>query len=125
MSRNRITAQGALRRLLAFTQRERRAVLEELAHIRGLMPLLMKRRNRGQWTTEDLAELRLHLKRLRTLSPYLAALLLPGGFAALPVIAWWLDRRRTRRGLALAAPPVAGVRDLGADQAAGKADAPP
>jgi len=122
---SRIPAQGALRRLLAFTQRERRAVLEELARIRGLVPLLMKRRNRGQWTTEDLAELRVHLKRLQTLSPYLAALLLPGGFAALPVVAWWLDRRRTRRALAAAAPAVADVRDPAADQALGKADAPP
>ena len=43
---------GAIRRLLAFAERERRMVLEELAKIRGLMPLLMKRRNRGEWSKE-------------------------------------------------------------------------
>ena len=61
------------------------------------MPLLMKRRNRAKWTPEDLAEIRVHVTRLRGLSPYLAALLLPGGLFALPALAWWLDRRRERR----------------------------
>jgi len=86
-------------------------MLEELSGIRGLMPLLMKRRNRGGWSDEDLVELRGQLERLRTLSPYIAVLVLPGGFALLPLLAWWLDRRRSRR--------------AAADQAAGKADAPP
>ena len=61
------------------------------------MPLLMKRRNRAKWTPEDLAEIRVHVTRLRELSPYLAALLLPGGLFALPALAWWLDPRRERR----------------------------
>jgi len=115
--------QGAIRRLVAFADRERRVVLEELAKIRGLMPLLMKRRNRGRWSNEELAELRQQLERLRTLSPYLAVLVLPGGFALLPLLAWWLDRRRTRRE-ALAGPPLAGPEPR-VDQAAGKVDAPP
>lgn len=72
-------------------------MLAELSRVQGLMPLLMKRRNRGKWTPEDLVEIRIHLRRLRAISPYVAALLLPGGFAALPAMAWWLDRRRKRR----------------------------
>ena len=90
-------AASVLRRAFEFTQRERKFVLDQLAQVRGLMPLLMKRRNRSNWTPEDLAEIRVHLIRLRDLSPYLAMLLLPGGFFALPLIAWWLDRRRERR----------------------------
>ena len=41
--------------------------------------------------------MRAQFGRLRALSPYLAALLLPGGFAALPALAWWFDRRRKQR----------------------------
>jgi len=118
------TSRRALRRLIAFAQRERRVVLEEFAQVRGLMPLLMKRRNRGEWSRADLDELRLQLRRLRTLSPYLAALVLPGGFAALPLVAWWLDRRRSRRE-ALAPAPLVAAAEIRVDQAAGKADAPP
>jgi hypothetical protein len=90
-------AANALRRAFEFTQRERRFVVDQLAQVRGLMPLLMKRRNRSKWTLEDLAEIRVQFIRLRSLSPYLAMLLLPGGFFALPLMAWWLDRRRERR----------------------------
>ena len=90
-------AGAAIRRVFAFADRERKHVLDELAQVKGLMPLLMKRRNRSNWTPEDLAEIRVHFTRLRALSPYLAMLLLPGGFFALPLMAWWLDRRRERR----------------------------
>ncbi len=34
----------------------------------------------------------------RILSPYLIALLLPGSVLLLPIYAWWLDRRRLKRG---------------------------
>jgi hypothetical protein len=43
-----------------------------------------------------LAQIRAHLKRISQLSPYLVIIVMPGGFAALPVLAWWLDRRRNR-----------------------------
>jgi len=90
-------AAAAIRRVFAFADRERKYVLDEMAQVKGLMPLLMKRRNRGPWTPEDLAEIRAKLNRLGGLSWYLAVLLLPGGFFALPAVAWWLDRRRERR----------------------------
>ena len=91
-------AAAAIRRVFAFADRERKYVLDEMAQVKGLMPLLMKRRNRARWTPEDLAEIRAKLNRLGGLSWYLAVLLLPGGFVALPAVAWWLDRRRERRG---------------------------
>jgi hypothetical protein len=90
-------AANAIRRAFAFAERERKYVLDELTQVKGLMPLLMKRRNRSQWTPDDRVELRATLKRLSGLSWYLAVLLLPGGFFALPAVAWWLDRRRERR----------------------------
>lgn len=65
---------------------------------RGLMPLLMKGRNGGQWTADEKEEILAHLRRMAHLSPYLIALLLPGSIFLLPAYAWWLDRRRLDRG---------------------------
>ena len=87
--------------LLLFCEtmaREKRRILSELVRVKGLMPLLMKPRNFRRWTSEDKRELRLHLKRLSRVSAYIALLAMPGGFAILPVMAWWLDRRSSRRG---------------------------
>ncbi len=72
-------------------------MLEEFVQVKGLMPLLMKPRNKLRWSKEDKRELTEHLKRLSNLSPYIAVVVLPGGFAMLPILAWWLDRRRVRR----------------------------
>jgi len=84
---------------LAFelAERERRFVLSEMVQVKGLMPVLMKRRNKQQWTKDDIAEIRSQVRRISKLSPYLVILVMPGGFAVLPVLAWWLDRRRNRR----------------------------
>lgn len=84
-------------RLLEAQTRERDLVLAEFVKVRGLMPLLMKHRNGGNWTRGERAELQAQLRALAHLSPYLIILALPGSFALLPVLAWWLDRRRHRR----------------------------
>ncbi len=81
-----------------LTAREKKHLLSEVLQVRGLMPLLMKQRNKSKWTVEDRAELRVHLRRLSNLSPYLVVLALPGSFIMLPALAWWLDRRRNRTG---------------------------
>jgi hypothetical protein len=86
-----------------LAERERRFILSETVKVKGLMPVLMKRRNKQQWTPEDRAEIRAQLQRLSKLSPYLVILVMPGGFAVLPVLAWWLDRRRNLRGAKAAA----------------------
>ena len=82
--------------LIELTERERRYILSEVVQVKDLMPLLMKQRNQQRWTREDKAQLRLQMRRLTSISPYLVVLVMPGGFFVLPVIAWWLDRRRGR-----------------------------
>ena len=89
-----------------LAERERQALLSEMVQVRGLMPLLMKRRNKQKWSEADLRELQVHLKRITKLSPYVVVFIMPGGFAMLPVLAWWLDRRRQRDRLR---PPASGV----------------
>jgi len=86
----------AINSVRVLSARERQRLLGELSQVRGLMPLLMKQRNRQKWTREDKAQLVVHLKRLSSLSPYLVVLIMPGGLLALPALAWWLDRRRLR-----------------------------
>jgi len=92
----RIFSVSAFRHIRELTDREKKYLLSEILQVRGLMPLLMKPRNRQHWTVEDKAELRMHLRRLSTISPYLIVLALPGSFVMLPALAWWLDRRRNR-----------------------------
>jgi hypothetical protein len=86
-----------IHRAFELAERERKFILSELVQVKGLMPVLMKRRNKQQWSPEDIAEIRAHISRLSKLSPYLVIIVMPGGFAVLPILAWWLDRRRNRR----------------------------
>jgi hypothetical protein len=69
----------------------------ELNQARGLIPLLMKHRNGGQWSVEERATLLRDLRALSGLSPYLIPLLMPGGIFMLPLVAYWMDRRRKIR----------------------------
>ncbi|MCX8145661.1 MAG: hypothetical protein N3C59_04935 [Azovibrio sp.] len=85
------------RQLLAAQRREARLALAELATMKGFMPLLMRVRNGGSWSAEDKRQLLEHLRRFSRLSPYFMLLLLPGSALLLPIYAWWLDRRRSRR----------------------------
>jgi hypothetical protein len=87
-----------VRRMLEAQQRERQQITAELVKVKGFMPLLMKRRNGGRWTVDERHQLIEQLHAFAHLSPYLVVLVLPGSFLALPVLAWWLDRRRYRRG---------------------------
>jgi hypothetical protein len=88
---------AVFRTLGELSERERRHLTSEILLARGLMPLLMKPRNKERWSDEDKRELAGHLRRLSNISPYLVVLVMPGGMLALPVLAWWLDRRRNRR----------------------------
>ncbi len=76
---------------------ERLRIRDELFQVRGLIPLLMKRRNGGKWSAEERATLLRDLRALSGLSPYLIPLLMPGGVLLLPLLAWWLDLRHKRR----------------------------
>lgn len=77
-----------------MTDRERERVMDDLAHIRGLMPLIAKARRRQPLESGERIELRCHLRRLGRLSPYLVLSVVPGSFVVLPVLVWWMDRRR-------------------------------
>ena len=84
-------------RLCTVQNRERIRLVAEMALTRELLPLLMKQRNGYRWTATDRLEIRAQLRRLLALSPYLIVFLLPGGLLLVPVLAWWLDRRRQKR----------------------------
>ena len=86
-----------LKKLYMVAERERKYLVAELSQVGGLMPLLMKPRNKQKWSAEDRLELGIHMRRLQRMSPYIAVMVLPGGFAMLPALAWWLDRRRGQR----------------------------
>ena len=94
--RLRTVSVAAFQSIRDVTEREKKHLLSEILQVGGLMPLLMKPRNKLPWTSEDKAELRAHLRRLSGISPYLIVLAMPGSFLMLPVLAWWLDRRRNR-----------------------------
>jgi len=83
-----------VRNVMEIMDRERKYVLGELVQITGLMPLLMKPRNKQTWSLEDKRQIVTHLRRLYMVSPYLAVMVMPGSFIVLPALAWWLDRRR-------------------------------
>ncbi len=87
-----------------ISAREKQRLVAEMSQVRGLMPLLMKPRNRQKWSGEEKALLLQHIRRLSAMNPYLVILVMPGGFFVLPALAWWLDRRRLRE-----RTPVAGV----------------
>lgn len=90
-------SRGLVHKMLAAQKRERQQVVAELTQVKGFMPLLMKHRNGQRWSANDRAELTTQLKAMAHLSPYLVIMVLPGSFLALPVLAWWLDRRRQHR----------------------------
>lgn len=88
---------GVFSRLAASQKRQSQEFLADIVRMRGLMPLLMKHRNGGMWTTEEKLVLLSQLRILSRVSPYLLFLLLPGSALLLPIYAWWLDRRRKLR----------------------------
>ena len=97
MTMPKLRTPDSVKKAFELAERERKALLAEMVQVKGLMPLLMKPRNKMEWSREDKDELKAHLRRLSHLSPYLVVIVMPGGFAMLPVLAWWLDRRRQNR----------------------------
>jgi hypothetical protein len=84
----------ALRKL---HDRERRRLRQEVSRVPGLMALLMRSRNGRPWTSAERDTLRTQLHSMRRLGLYVAVMLIPGTALTLPLLAWWLDRRHTRR----------------------------
>ena len=88
---------GLVAHFLTSQKRYANDFVFEIVRMRGLIPLLMKHRNGGSWTTEEKTELLMQLRILSRISPTLLLLLLPGSALLLPIYAWWLDRRRQSR----------------------------
>lgn len=82
---------------LASNTREKNRVRDELGKIKGALPLLMKPRNGGKWTTQERTDLRVMLRAASTVSPYLLVWVVPGSILILPFLAWRLDARRKHR----------------------------
>jgi hypothetical protein len=66
----------------------------EIIHVQGLMQLLMKPRNGMPWSMEDKAAILSHLKHMAKSLPLLAIFSLPGGTLLLPLLPWFLERRK-------------------------------
>lgn len=81
----------------AGNSREKDRLRHEIGQIRGGIAVLMKQRNGGKWTVQDRQDIRLVLRRISSVSPYLVIWLLPGSLLLLPFLAWHLDNRRKRR----------------------------
>jgi hypothetical protein len=81
----------------ALNESQANRIRSDLNQARGLIPLLMKRRNGGRWSEEERKTLLRDLRALCHLCPYLIPLLMPGGIFMLPVLAYWMDRRRGAR----------------------------
>ena len=78
--------------------KSKQAVLREILAVRGLMQLLMKRRNtKVAWTKDEKAEIKRYLKSLSRSLRILLVFSLPGGALFLPLLALALDRRRGGR----------------------------
>lgn len=82
---------------VASNHREKRRFRDELVHIKGAWPLLMKQRNGGTWTPDDRQRLKAMVRSASTVSPYLFIWALPGSMVLLPFLAWFLDRQRKKR----------------------------
>jgi uncharacterized membrane protein YfcA len=56
-----------------------------------------KRARKKRWTRYERGPAAARLGRLSTLSGFVAALLLPGGVALLPALAWWQRHQKIER----------------------------
>ncbi len=82
---------------VASNHREKHRFREELAHIKGAWPLLMKQRQGGTWTPEEKVRLKAMVRSASSVSPYLFIWAIPGSMVLLPFLAWFLDRQRKKR----------------------------
>ncbi len=74
----------------------KKSILDEVLQAEGLMHLLMKPRNGTPWTAAEKQALIRHLKTLARIIPPLVIFSLPGGLLLLPLLAFYLDRRKKR-----------------------------
>lgn len=83
--------------LLASNTREKRRFRDELVNIKGAWPLLMKQRDGGTWTPNDKRALKTMMRSASSVSPYLFIWAVPGSMLLLPLLAWFLDKKRKNK----------------------------
>ncbi len=84
---------------MALTHYKER-IYSQAAYMDDFIFVLMKQRNkRGKWTKEEIDRLEAYIKRLSVSVPFLFLFLFPYGFLMLPLLAKFLDRRKTVRTL--------------------------
>ena len=83
--------------IVASNHREKHRFRDELVHIKGAWPLLMKQRKGGTWTPEEKVQLKAMVRSASSVSPYLFIWAIPGSMVLLPFLAWFLDRQRKKR----------------------------
>ena len=71
--------------------------LEEVQNVQGFMQLLMRPRNGLPWSQADKQALLIRLRQMGKSLPYLVLFTIPGGTLMLPLLAWFLDRRKRRQ----------------------------
>ncbi len=82
---------------VASNHREKHRFRDELVHIKGAWPLLMKQRKGGTWTPDEKVRLKAMVRSASSVSPYLFIWAIPGSMVLLPFLAWFLDRQRRKR----------------------------
>lgn len=91
----RLTAGRLRQRFRGCRLRLKDMIREDIQSVPGLMALLMKPRNGERWTPGERLQLVNQLKSLSRISLAAVLTVLPGSILVLPLLAWWLDRRRT------------------------------
>ena len=73
--------------------KSRALILHEVRIINNLLVLLLKRRSTGKWTTEEISQLKSHMKHLALCLTVIIIFLLPFGLLLLPLYIEFVDRR--------------------------------
>ncbi len=73
-------------------------IISETREMKGFLQLLFKERNTGRnWTEQERNQIKRYLKRLSVSIPFLIVFIVPGGSILIPILAAFLDRRKTKR----------------------------
>ncbi|GAB3367162.1 hypothetical protein GCM10027395_25670 [Giesbergeria sinuosa] len=83
---------------LAGNHREKTRLRREMATMKGSVVWLLRQRRQGQWSANERAQLRQVMRSASSVSPYLIIWIVPGSLLLLPLLAWFIDHRRTQRG---------------------------
>ena len=75
----------------------RALILQEMRIINNLLLLLLKLRSTWKWTTEEISQIKSHVKHLALCLAVIIIFVLPFGLLLLPLYIEFLDRREKSR----------------------------